>query len=253
MTMMEHSPRNRTNFGSPTTWGWVALAVAILLVFLFAAQIRDTFGWLLVKGDNASYAVLPRSVLEQRLRTAESEVSQTRYQAVLYQSLMDQYVTLRSETSTRPPKAFLTARVIARPPKTHYDTLSIEAGIADGVQVGDMVSVQNILLGTVTSLSQHTATVILISSPGTVRDGIIGKPQAIIEVKGQGGAAMGASVSSSVSVQVGDAVTDQTTGMLIAIVGAMTHESTDTANVLSLYLPVSLSSLVDVSITHAAL
>lgn len=223
--------------------------VAALLVWQGGA-VRDVVGTLIVGSKGAAYAATPRAVLVERLESAEAEAERTRYQAIVYQTVVDQYEALKQEAGQRSEDAFMTAQVIARPPKTHYDTLLLAAGSDDGVRVGDRVEAERVLLGEVSAVSAGTATVSLFSTPGSERDVRVGEPSAIVILSGQGGGAFEASIPTTVLMKAGDVAVDEATGLVVALVGSVTHAPTDVAAVVRLSLPVALSTLTEVSLTH---
>lgn len=218
--------------------------------FLWAPQIRDGVAAALIGAEDAAYALIPRTVLVERLKAAEREATRTRYQAIAYETVATELDRLRFEVGARPDGAFVTARVVARPPRTHYDTLLIAVGSESGIREGDLVSVERILLGTVTSVSARSATVTLLSAPGSMRDASLADPSAIIVLVGQGGGSFETVIPLSVTLAPGDPVVDAETGMVIAFVAGTAAAPTDTAQTVRLAAPVALSALAHVSVTH---
>jgi len=233
---------------SPTFIAGVCGAIGILIVFLIAPWLRDTVGLLVSdSARNAEYATIPRSVLVERLRNAESELERTRYQSVLYAELSKKLQNSKTSTSTREYK---TARVIAYPPKSHYDTLVIDAGSADDVRTGDHVYIEKMFIGSVSGISTHTATIQLNSSPGSVRDARVGKPASIISIQGVGGGAFEASVPADVETHIGESVIDVSTGKDMGFVVERESKQSDTSATLRIALPISFSSITTVQLEH---
>ncbi len=248
--MMEGSWRKGQQGTQRSAVKIAALVLGVAALVFLAPYIRDAAGSLLAAKEDAAYGAVPRAVLTQRLRTAELEIERTRYQAVLYQHLMDRYTDLRVEAGARPPEAYITARVVARPPQTHYDTLVLAAGSADGIRVGDWASIEMVYLGTVQSVSAHSATVLLASAPGSTEDATLDDPAAILVLTGEGGGAFSAQAPVALTVVPGAAVYDGESGMVIAVVADAVHAPTDVAQTVHLSSPASIASLREVSLTH---
>lgn len=213
--------------------------------------VRDTLSVVLWGVTHVQEAVpLPRAVLESRLAALEDEVSQTKYQSVLYASQVERIRTLEAELGLRPQEAYLSAEVLAAPPRTHYDTLLIRSGAVDGVQLGDMVSAQGIALGTVTAVSDATATVQLFSSPGATQDALVGEG-AIIVVTGVGGGALEAYAPGELAVSVGDTVSDARSGEVFGVIASIVRREVDTEQYLMITIPLAPSSVRLVSLTHS--
>src|SRR3989304_2204585 len=68
------------------------------------------------------------------------------------------------------------ARVISKPPRSFYDTLVVDAGSKEGIQVGEKVLYgDNIMIGEIAEVFEKTSKVRLFSSSGEVIDVTIGK------------------------------------------------------------------------------
>ncbi|MEK7063451.1 MAG: rod shape-determining protein MreC [Patescibacteria group bacterium] len=228
-------------------WPSILIAPVVVAVFLLAPYVRDGVGELLSSTIDIELAAVPRSVLVERLHTAETELARTRYQAILYQTLLEEYQGLRAEVGVRNPDAYMTAQVLARPPRTHFDTLLIAAGEGDGVHIGDTVTIERILVGAVSEVSSRTSVVTLASSPGAVMD--VEVQSAIVVLQGLGGGAFELEIPRSVELRVGDQATDAR-GLLVAVVRSVSYAPTDIAQTVELASPISFAELREVSLTH---
>ncbi len=227
-----------------------AVALVLIVGTVLAPWIRDVVVSMRVTVDAGRYALTPRSVLVERLTSAESELQRIRYQALLFQNLEQKYDALRTEVLLSHVAPYGVAHVVSRPPQTHYDTLLIDAGSADGVLVDDVVSAGGVLMGVVTSVSAHAAVVELYSSPGHELDARIGDSDAIVVVRGVGGGSFEASVPDSIVVVPGDVVIDAKSGYTFGSVAKVTKREIDTSATLNIVLATSVSSLTFVSLTH---
>lgn len=241
---------NRPRLGKRGAVFLVATVILIVFVILTGSYVRDVVASFLSKVPE-EYALLPRSVLVSRLAAAETEVLHTRYQSILYQDVLRRIQKLEAELDLRPSSAYRAARVIAAPPRMHYDTLLIDSGESDGVLVGDTVSVEGIALGAVTELSSHSSLVALYSSPGATHDAEIGVGGGTVVVYGVGGGALEALMPGDIEVSVGDIVRDVRTGYAFGVVVSVVHRETDTEQYVSIALPVAVSAVSIVSLSHS--
>ncbi len=99
--------------------------------------------------------------------------------------------------------------IISRPPATPYDTLVIDAGSAEGIAQGDLVSAGGTaIVGIVSEVYTHAARVTLYSSPGEKYDALLrlpGENESIpVAIEGQGGGSLRAQVPAGTLVSIGD-------------------------------------------------
>ena len=249
---MMMTPRFRSN-DLRRTGVLVLLCVGVVaLGLLFSGTIRDAATLLFTSTDNATrYALLPRGVLIERLSTFEAERARIEYQAVLYQDLAQKFAALEAEVALRNPGTYGTARVVSAPPRTHYDTLLIDAGSDAGVVVGDIASVGGIAVGVVTDASTYSALVQLYSSPGSEFDVSVGGAHALVVAHGVGGGSIEATIPNELSVTIGDTVTELKSGYVVGVVAEVLKREIDTTASLRIVIPVSPSTIRLVSLQHS--
>ena len=234
------------------SWWWKAGTVLAALVFVFFLSqgsrnyLRDLFVNFFAPHASTTdeYASLSRDVLVQRLKDSESTLSRVRYQALLYGLLSDENAKLRQAAKFVGTTASVTARVVTRPPQTHYDTLLIDAGTSAGIQENNLVVFEGVLLGKIVSPTSQSATVQLFSSPGSERDVIVGNPSTVAIARGLGGGAFELAVPQGVKVLPGDAVrVSATNPMLLAVVTSVSSEAKDASQTVRCASPVSFADL----------
>lgn len=228
----------------------LVLGVIVAVGIFLSPWIQDVgVSVLRLRGDGGGeYALLPKAVLIERLRTAEDALQNTRYQSVVYEAQARELADLKAEVRARSLEAHMTARVLAVPPRSHYDTILLLAGEEDGVAPNDIVMVEGVALGTVTELRPFSSIVELYSMPGTERDAKIG--DATVVIYGVGGGALEARVPDELPVAVGETVLDPYSGYVIGIVQGVEKREIDTDQHVRIALPSSLHDLVYVSIVH---
>ncbi len=233
-------------------WVWVVVLTlcVVIVVFLSYGWLRDS---ILPRAQSVipEYALYSRTTLEERLKDSESNRLRTEYQALLYGRSMQRIDELEKALALRPLEAYASARVIARPPRTHFDSLIIDLGSDEGVVAGDTVTVFGVMVGSVSSVSNDTAVVQLTSSPGSTRDFELGEPKAVVVAEGKGGGSFEALVPRDVVLALGDVVTDIESGYPGAVVRGVASSTSDVTNTLYLSLPVALIDISIVSLVHA--
>ncbi len=229
----------------------VIVPVFFGIVFLVAVFFHNTlFGYLtaLVNLSSVSktdqYALLSKKDLSARLVEAEERLSRVSYQAVLYTILFEENKKLERALALRPDMAVGTGRVIARPPRTHFDTFLVELNADNVVRVGDQVFFENFLLGEVVTVSKQSARVSLFSSSGTTIDARVGAPSGIVVMRGLGGGSFVFDIPDQVVISVGDPITDQSQGThIIAFVDSIVEHPDSTLKTVRAYTPVSFSNI----------
>lgn len=104
------------------------------------------------------------------------------------------------------------AGVLLRPPGVPYDTLIVDAGAAEGVREGSLVSAGGTaLIGSVTQVYEHTSRVVLFSAPGETYDVLLqlsGTEGTVVPVhmQGQGAGSFMGQVPAGTPVATGDAL-----------------------------------------------
>ncbi len=226
----------------------VALAAATLYI---APYLRDLFGEVILGSEQqTSYALLSRAALIGTIEALENERARSAYQAALYQAVLDDLTDLQSKVGLLPKDSYGMARIIARPPRTHYDSVLIDRGSNDGVRAGDWATSDGVLFGEVTSVSDATAVVQLYSSPGSERSVSVGEPQAIVTIRGVGGGSYEALLPEGVQTASGDFIYDEFTQLPLAIVyDRIQREGDATARIYAAH-PMSVSSLTVLGLMH---
>lgn len=101
----------------------------------------------------------------------------------------------------------VTARVLAGPSRTPYDTLLIDAGATSGVQVGDKVSSgASAIIGEVAEVYGSSAKIILYSSPGKQVDVFLGEDRVPATATGRGSGNFDIQIPRDIAVSLGGSI-----------------------------------------------
>ena len=101
----------------------------------------------------------------------------------------------------------IVAGVLTHPPKSPYDILVIDAGVQDGVEIGERVFLpEGPEVGVISDTFTRTAKVKLFSSSGVVTPAVLERHAVSIELEGLGAGNFKIIVPRDTEVQVGDRV-----------------------------------------------
>jgi cell shape-determining protein MreC len=163
------------------------------------------------------------------------------------------------------PASSLLAAVVSRPPQSPYDTLMLDVGRNQGVNVGDLVAAGgSVYLGKIDEVYASASRVVLFSAPGTAYHALLLDKSATtslaIAVSGQGAGSLTAEVPAGTTVHAGDQVVFQDISPeLVAQVIYVDENAHASFKIIYMQLPVSIYSLRFVEVhrtvpttTHAA-
>ncbi len=237
MTMRNRSGVRQVQFIRTTVSVVLLLVVFCAAVFWRAEAasvlLRMATPILLLRNSfNASESTL----LRQELAAARARVAD---RDVLYAENID----LKNRLHRSAAVQTTLAGVLLRPPAVPYDTLVVDVGTNNGVQVGSSVAAGGTaLVGTVSEVYATTARVRLLSAPGNTYEGLLSvKDKTIpVRVEGQGGGSMRARVPAGTGVVVGNAVV--LPGILGGYTGSVSYvevKSGESFESVYLHLPVN--------------
>lgn len=248
MTMLSRSHNKKNISFFLLTFGLVAI---VIFGILFSGTLFRLASLLIVSfalPPSNEYMLLPKNILASRLSDTERELSQIRYQSVLFTALLEENQRLADELELREPHEVGIGRVISYPPRTHYDTLLVSLKDEHAISKGNLVLFENILLGTVERTASRSALVSLFTSPGTTFDVRVGEPSAIVIAQGLGGGTFIFDVPNEIAIDAGDTVLSVAYGTrMVGVVQSITEDPDRTSKRVHAHSGVSLS---DVRFVH---
>ncbi len=144
------------------------------------------------------------------------------------------------------------AVVLAKPDMTPYDTLIIDVGKDDDISVGDLIVVENVVLGEVAETYQTSSKVRLYSSHGERVTVFIGDNAIGAEAQGLGGGNFEIELPRNVDVFVGDSIyIPEFHPQILGIVEHISSDPNDTFERILFRSPVNLFSLRFVDVIHS--
>lgn len=146
----------------------------------------------------------------------------------------------------------ISATVVARPPKTLFDTVIIDAGEEALVRVGDNVYIpQGAIIGVVIEVFSKSSRVKLFSTSGEKVDAVLERGVVPTVLTGRGGGAFEASVPRDTAVVVGDRVLSSSIeALFIGVVEDIEMTPTDSFKKVLIRSSANIFSLHFVSIRH---
>ena len=249
----------------------IALAI-VVLVFLFyfrygilrgfAVSVQFvahpflTFGKNVGNGfENFGAYFSSKKHLSVENETLKSQIAQNEATIANYNSVLDENIKMKEVMGRKNEKQnFIFATILAKPNRSIYDTLLIDAGSKDGVQVEQRVfALGNIPIGYIAEVYLNSAKVILYSSSGeksTVMVPVSGSnlgdsiKNIQMEIVGRGGGNFEMSLPRDVTVSYGaEAVLPGVTPYTIAKVGTIISDPRDSYQKALLASPVNIFEL----------
>lgn len=184
-----------------------------------------------------------RNKLIKENKNLSDQIENDRLNLIDYESAKSENQKLREALKIKPLGDAITANIIAKSPQIPLDSLFLDKGSNDGLNIGDFVlSSERILVGKIVKLSKNRATVALNSFAGAVSFGYVDRTNEPLEIKGSGGGNIEAKAPIDFDIVVGDKIMlGGSVNFLAAIVGVIeTDQSSGFKNIL-LSLPVDIS------------
>lgn len=141
------------------------------------------------------------------------------------------------------------ADVLAGPGHSPYDTLIIDAGLDQGVEVGDMVVYAGSgVVGEIVEASQSTAKVKLYSSPGEERAVVVGAHAVPVLALGRGMGNFESKVAQNSVVAVGDNVLSAKGNLLVGAVSLVEEKPAEPFKRIFFRLPFNIAEMRTVEV-----
>lgn len=120
---------------------------------------------------------------ELRRRVYELEV-----ESLSSSFLRKEYEYLLERTGRMDDDTLVLAGVLARPNRSPYDTIILDAGSVHGVSEGDLVlGYGSVALGEIREVFEHSSRAVLFSTPGTETEVLLASPRIAVTLVGRGG------------------------------------------------------------------
>ena len=141
------------------------------------------------KLSGAKAYFVSKSSLDHQNKNLKSQLSEQEARTANYNSILAENIDLKEILNRKDPKINMTlAAILAKPHQSPYDTLIIDAGIKQGIQVNDMVfGLGNVPIGVVAETYPNSSKVVLFSNSGRKTQVVISGKNIFMELVGRGG------------------------------------------------------------------
>jgi len=240
----------------------IVLGVVVLIIlFYFRTGIfsglssfsQGLFRPILILGNNigekfkraGSYFVSKNSLylenqnLQSQLREDEARMSN-------YNSVLADNENLKEILGRKNPKInMILSAILSKPNQSAYDTLTIDAGLKQGIKAGDIVfALGNVPIGRVDLAYNNSSKVILFSNPGEKIQAVIARKNIFMELVGRGGGNFEMVMPKDFALQKGDQmVLPGLTPYVLAVVQTIISDPRDPFTKALLVSPVNIQEL----------
>lgn len=232
------------------------IVVVGFLVFFFFSNLQNTFQNIarpLWKGENNAKSNLStffsyfasKSNLEKENNALKSELEALKSQLIDRDTLYTENLALKNLFDRKPEGTLVLATVLVKPNKSLYDTLIIDIGTRNGVEIGDKVfAYGTVLLGEVSNVGETTATVRLFSTAGTTFTGRVAGLNIDADVTGRGGSNFEMTLPREVIVPEGTLILmPSISEEIVAVTGKSISDQRDPFQKVLLTSPVNINEL----------
>lgn len=258
--MKSHRDRKRNN--SPVFFV-VILIVVVFVIVLFVPKVRHSVSGALVSISariwhknidqnivmSAETLAMTKRAMLSRIKALEEDKEKTNAVFVERDALRTENELLKSLLGREQTGRDVLARIISRPPHSIYDTLIIDIGADQNLQIGNKVYYENIVLGEVREVFPHTAKVALYSSSGESIDATPAGEGAALHLVGRGGGSFEVSVPRDLQVAVDTVFTDQSISLSpVAVIKKIIFDPRDPFQTVYLVSPVNVGNISFVTV-----
>jgi len=217
----------------------IVIIIATLLVKKIASHVPPVYG------STVSNELLSKRALISKVTALESQINSDQAQLSTLAQLQNENDTLKAELGRTPPPTGILANVLSLPNRSFYATMNIDAGSAEGIKQNmTAYAFGSVALGTVTSVSTHTATVQLYSAPGHQMTGTAVGSNVAVTLIGRGGGEYEVQLPRDVPFDIGSTVSAQSIDVAtLATVEKIITDPRDPFQRLLAKAPVNLQAL----------
>jgi cell shape-determining protein MreC len=155
----------------------------------------------------AQYFSFKNSLIKKNT-ALEEEIGSLKLKEIDYDLIFKENQDLKNQLGRSTTSDKIASRILSKPPTSPYDTLVVDTGSSEGVNLGNKVySSDNVIVGLVTNVTPHTSLVRLFSSGGNKQESILSRTGASFVLVGDGGANLTLEVPKDTDILWGDVFT----------------------------------------------
>lgn len=222
------------------------LAGVTALFFITRLVIHRTIKQIpLLSATTVESALTSKRALVNKITELQATIASYDAELVRSKLLESENDQLKAELNRLPRPHGTLAHVLTLPNRSFYGTFVIDAGSAEGLSVGQQVFAFNsIVLGTISSVTDHTATVVLYSEAGRETTGTTTGSDVAITLIGRGGGEYEVRMPRDVHFEVGGLIAHQSADVsVLAQIERIVTDPRDPFQKLYAKTPVNLQAL----------
>ncbi|GEM_PF-1121129 len=196
-------------------WARIGIVTVSMIVFIILAtffvkriisHVPPVYGGVVADELLSKRALISKvTALQTTLSSYDAEIS-------TLTQLQSENAALKQELGRTPAPTGILATVLTLPNRNFYDTMTIDAGSAEGIKKNMTVyAFGSVALGTISSTDTHTAIVYLYSAPGQQTSGTAVGSSVAVTLIGRGDGEYEVDLPRDVPFTVGDVISSQTT------------------------------------------
>lgn len=162
--------------------------IGFLILWLLGSWIRTYRSSVPpVSFDTVSLATHSKQSLIKMITALHAEKTNRSARDAEYAILREENRLLKEELGRPLAEGGIVGRVITLPDKSFYDTMTIDAGEAEGIMVGQTAyAFGGVALGTVSAVDARQSTILLFSAPGRESTGTVSEGSTTVTLIGRG-------------------------------------------------------------------
>ncbi len=139
--------------------------------------------------SNTGFFFQSKKALSRENDALGFQINELQYEMSNYKTILDENIKLKEILGRNNIKGnILLATILAKPNRSPYDTLLLDVGVEEGVQIGDLVFARgDVPIGKIAEAYNDSAKVILFSNPAEKTEVTISGRDAFLQVVGRGG------------------------------------------------------------------
>lgn len=226
----------------------IIVIAAVLATLWFIARLiinRTIKHTPLLSATTVESALMTKRALVDKIAELQTTIASYDAELVTARLLGQENDALKAELNRTPRPHGTLAHVLTLPNRSFYGTFVIDAGSVEGITVDERVYAFNsIALGTVSSVTEHTATVTLYSEAGRETSGTTAGSDVAVTLIGRGGGEYEVRMPRDVHFEVGGLISHQSAdGSVLAQIERIATDPRDPFQKLYAKAPVNLQAL----------
>ncbi len=230
----------------PVAKGFILVIGVIGISFILRGVINKTAHLIVpVYSDSMRYAFSSRKALISRINELENTLESQQLAQQSVERVITENEQLKAELGRLPEPKGVLGHIVTIPNRSIYGTFMVDVGAVEGVGIGQVAyAFGTIALGTVTSVTDQSATIELYSTAGRETSGTAEGSQVAVTLVGRGAGEYEVRMPRNVPFDIGSVISEQSVGgAILATVEKVITDPRDPFQRLLAKAPVNLQAL----------